>query len=218
MSKTDEQRDSETIDQAIHFLKQTPEFKSLTEKLKPLVESILSSSEREGKFRDFLKQSSDRLKKSGTRMRLLKEDSKAEYDSPLNTLRKAFLYLALYETSLTNMLDFVVMLLVFNGHDFIIARTKKRVQSLDDLDESYVAEKMGFLKKHNFSFFTENINKTIRNKIAHMDFDVEGKGVVILNQERIDLQTETIRLEAILLLAAAALGSFGLGNLLDEDT
>lgn len=218
MSKTDEQRDSETIDQAIQFLKQTPEFKSLAEKLKPLVQPILSSSERKGKFRDFLKQSSDRLKKSGTRMRLLKEDSKAEYDSQLNTLRKAFLYLALYETSLTNMLDFVVMLLVLNGNDFIIARTKKRVESLDDLDESHVAEKLGFLKKHNFSFFAENINKTIRNKIAHMDFDVEGKGVVISNQERIDLQTETIKLEAILLLAAAALGSFGLGNLLDEDT
>jgi len=160
MSKTDEERDSEILDEAIRLLEQTTEYQILVEKLKPLVQPTLSSSDRSNDFRDFLRQSFTRFKKSGERIRHLKEDSKAEYDSQLDTLRKAFLYLALFETTVTNILDLMVMLLVSNGHDFFVQYPRRKyAKNLDDLEGSTVAEKLDFLNFHGFSILPKNINK-----------------------------------------------------------
>jgi hypothetical protein len=214
MSKTDEERDSEILDQAARMLEQTAEYQKLVEKLKPLVETIQSSSEKVGEFREFIKPLQTRFEKSGQRMLLFKEDSKADYDSRLNTLRKAFSFLALFETSVANILNCMVILLILNGHDFFIQYTRKYAKSLDDLDDSFgVAEKLDFLNFHGFSFLTENINKSLRNKIAHMDFDIEEKGVVIVEKQRYDLRTEIVKLEAVLLLATRALKNSGFASL-----
>jgi hypothetical protein len=67
MSKTDEERDLATLDKAIQLLEKTPEYQMLAEKLKPLAKPILSSSDRNKDFLDFLKQSFIRFKKSGER-------------------------------------------------------------------------------------------------------------------------------------------------------
>lgn len=218
MSKTDEEKDLERLDQAVRLLEHSTEYQLLVEKLKPLVASILSSREEIDKLKDFTRQSQIRFEKSGQRMRLFKEDSKTDYDSQLNTIRKAFLFLALFETTVTNILNCIVFLLVLNGHDFFIQYTRKYAKSLDDLDEANLAEKLDFLKFHGFSFLTEKINKSLRNKIAHMDFDIEEKGVIVVKKNKYDLQTEMIQLEAIVLLAANALGSAGFGNVLKEDS
>jgi len=198
------------------MLEQTSEFQLLVEKLKPLVASILSSREKIDK--DSIEQLRPRFEKSGQRMRLFKEDSKADFDSQQNVLRKAFLFLALFETTVKNILDCIVLLLVLNGHDFFIPYTRKYAKSLDDLDDSSIAEKLDFLNFHGFSFFTKNINKSLRNKIAHMDFDIEEKGVIVVKKERFDLKTEVVKLEATVLLAGKALSIAGFANLQREDS
>jgi len=219
MSRNEDEKDNEILNQTTKLLEQTSEYQKLVVKLKPLVESILSSSEETAKLRDSLKQLQTRFKRSGQRMHLLKEDSKADYDSQLNTLRKAFLFLALFETTVTNMLNCLVVLLIHNGHDFFIQFERKYARSLKDLDASYgVAEKLEFLNLHGFSFLTENINNSLRNKIAHMDFDIEGKGVIMVKNEKYDLQTEIVRLEAVMLLTARALNNAGFPNLLKEES
>ncbi len=218
MSRTDEERDSAILDEAIQLLEKTTEYQMLVEKLKPLVQPMIPSSEGSKDFRDFLRQSLTRFKKSGERMRHLKEDSKAEYGSQLDTLRKAFLYLAFFETSVTNILDLVVMLLVFNGHDFFVQYPRKYARNLDDLEGVSVREKLDFLNFHGFSIFAENINSNLRNKIAHMDFDIESKGIIYANKQKYDLQNEIIKLEAFVLLSGKALGSLRLFELLSEKT
>ena len=214
MSKSDEERDSEILDQTAIMLEQTAEYQKLVKKLKPLVKTIQSSSEKVDEFRDFIKPLQTRFEKSEQRMPLFKEDSKADYDSRLNTLRKAFSFLALFETSVANILNCMVILLILNGHDFFVQYTRKYAKSLDDLDDSFsVAEKLDFLNFHGFAFLTENINKSLRNKIAHMDFDIEEKGVVIVEKQRHDLRTEIVKLEAVLLLTARALKNSGFASL-----
>lgn len=212
MSKTDEEKDLESLAQAIQTLRRTRFFQLMVEKLKPLVEEIQSTSEKKSKLHDFNKISAVRFEKSGQRMRLFKEDSRADYDSQLNTLRKAFVFLALFETSVTNVVNCIVFLLMLNGHDFFIQYVKKYASSLDDLDDSTLAEKLDFLNFHGFSFFTKGINKSLRNKIAHMDFDIEGKGVVILKEQRFDLVKEILNLEAVVLCAAEALSEAGFAD------
>lgn len=218
MSKTDEERDSAILDESIRLLRQTNEYRLLLEKLKPLVQPILSSSDKSKELRDFLRESSNRFKKSRERMRLLKKDSKAEYESQLDTLRKAFLYLVLFETTATNILNLIVMLLVLNGHDFFVQYPRKYAKAFDDLDDANMAEKLDFLDFHGFSILRKHVNRKLRNKIAHMDFDIEGKGMIHVGKQKYNLQDEIVKLEAILLVTGIALGSSGLAGLLTENT
>jgi hypothetical protein len=46
-----------------------------------------------------------------------------------------------------------------------------------------------------------------------MDFDIEEKGVVIVEKQRYDLRTEIVKLEAVLLLATRALKNSGFASL-----
>ena len=218
MSQNENETDNEILNQSIKLLEHTSEYQELIVKLKPLVDSILVSGEGRRQARDSLKQLQTRFERSGQRMLLLKEDSKADYDSQLNTLRKAFLFLALFETTVTNILNCLVILLIHNGHDFFVQFKRKCAKNLKDLDESYgVAEKLEFLNLHGFSFLTCTINNSLRNKIAHMDFDIEGKGVIAVKNEKYELQTEVVKLEAVVLLTAKALSNAGFPELLKEE-
>jgi len=218
MAQNEEEKDMEILNQVTKLLEHTSEYQQLVLKLKPLVESIYPSSETK-EFQESLKTLQVRFKRSGERMLILKEDSKADYDSQLNTLRKAFVFLALFETTVTNMLNCLVFLLIRNHHDFFVQLKRKYAETLKDLDESYgLAEKLNFLNLHGFSFLTENINNPLRNKIAHMDFDIEGKGVIIVKNKKYDLKTEIVKLEAVMLLTARALGNAGFYNLLKAES
>jgi hypothetical protein len=215
----DEEIDKEMFNQTFKLLEKTSEYQILVVRLEPLVKSIISSSEEKEKLKIPLKSLLTRFEKSGERMRLFMQDSIADSDSQLGTLRKSFLFLALFETSVNNLLDCLVFLLIHNGHDFFIQSRGKYAENLKDLDASYgVAEKLEFLKLHGFSFLTQNINNSLRNKIAHMDFDIEGKGIIIVKSERFDLEKEIIKLESVVLVTARALANAGFSNLLKEES
>jgi hypothetical protein len=50
---------------------------------------------------------------------------------------------------------------------------------------------------------------------AHMDLDIfTTKGVIVVKNEKYDLQTELVKLEALLLLTAQALSKAGFAELL----
>jgi len=216
MPQKEEEKDEEILNKATSLLENTTEYRQLVLKVKPLIESI-SSSKQNKKVQESLKELQIRFKRSGERMRIFKDDSKVSYDSQLNTLRKAFLFLALFETTVTNMLDCLVFLMILNHHDFFIQQRRKYAKSLRDIEESFgVAEKLDFLNLHDFSFLTENINNPLRNKIAHMDFDIEGKGVIIIKNTKYNLQEQLIKLEAVMLLTARALRNAGFYKLLSD--
>ncbi len=216
MPNNEDEKDEEILNKATALLQNTPEYRRLVLKLKPLIESI-SALKQNKKLQESLKELQIRFKRSGERMHIFKDDSKVSYDSQLNTLRKAFLFLALFETTVTNMLDCLVFLMILNHHDFFVQLKRKYAQSLRDIDDSFgVAEKLNFLNLHGFSFLTENINNSLRNKIAHMDFDIEGKGVIIIKNTKYDIQEELIRLEAVMLLTARALRNAGFYKLLSD--
>jgi len=212
MSSSDEERDSAIIDESVRHLQRTGEYIQLLQTLQPLVKGIASLRKVE-ELDKILKELENRFKKSGERMLVLKEDSKAGYESQIDTLRKSFSYLALFETSVTNILDLMVMILILNGHDFYVqphGKYARYAKDLDDLDNSGIEDKLYFLRIHGFSMIADNINNKLRNKIAHMDFDIEGKGIIHVGKEEYNLQDEIVKLEAILLLSARALGDSGL--------
>jgi len=212
-----EDTDMEILDKASEMLKRTAEYNNLVKSLAPLIEAIRNSDT----AKDFLKSADvdifqNRFEKSGRRMKKFKEDSKTSGTDETTILRKAFLYLALFETSTTNLIDLVLMIFIANGHDFYVYRSRKYAKKLDDLDDCFISEKLDFLNHHGLVIFSEHINKKLRNKIAHLDFDVEADGKILIGQQKYDLQDELVHLEAILLAIANALKECKLPELLRE--
>ena len=149
-------------------------------------------------------------------MEKFREDSKTSGTDETTILRKAFLYLALFETSTTNLIDLVLMILIANGHDFYVYRNRKYAKKIDDLDDSFLSEKLDFLNHHGLVIFSEHINRTLRHKIAHLDFDIEADGKISISQQKYDLQDELVHLEAFVLIVANALKECKLPELLRE--
>jgi hypothetical protein len=215
----DEQDDADIkiVEMASDMLKGTPECKSLVKSLTPLLETIRGSETAKA----FLKSAGvfafrNRFAASARRMRIFKEDARKSGTDEVTTLRKAFLYLALFETSVTNLIDLVIMLFVANGHDFYIYRHRKYAKKIDDLDESFLSEKLDFLNHHDLKIFSQYVNRSLRNTIAHMDFDIEADGKISTSENRFDLQREIVLLEAFVLIIGNALNECKLREMLNE--
>jgi hypothetical protein len=149
-------------------------------------------------------------------MKFFKGDAKAEGKDEVTTLRKAFLYLGLFETSITNLIDLLLMLFIVDHHDFYVYDNRAYAKTLDDLDNASLGEKLSFLNYHGLPIFSQNLNKDLRNKIAHMDFDVNADGTISTGRQKFDLLYETVKLSAFVLVVGQVLGSCGVPSLLKE--
>ena len=97
-----------------------------------------------------------------------------------------FSYLGLIESLGTALADILIMLLVANGIDFHIERSRKsprikHVITMKDLEDEWVplGVKLNFLSENGISTLSSIIDTKTRNKIAHMDFQVKGNQVLI---------------------------------------
>lgn len=211
-----ENADRKIVDDFSLLLKKHPTYDPLLKAVTPLVNAVRDSEPAKRFLKPHALTLIERFEKSGQRMKLLKEDSKAEGKDQIVTLRKAFLYLALFETAVTNLVDLMVLLLVATHQDFYVYNNRAYVKRPDDLDDASLGEKFAFLNHHGLHFFNENLNKNLRNKIAHMDFDINSDGTISVEQQRFDLTDETLKLSATVLIAGEVLSSCGIQALLAE--
>jgi len=158
----------------------------------------------------------ERFKKSGERMIAFREIAEKLPKGETGTLLNTFVYLGLFETSLVNMIDLILLFLISLHHDFFLSYHRKYAKKLRDLDSPPLAEKLDFLNKHHLTVFSENINKFLRNKIAHMEFDTESNGKISIGSKKYDIETEIDLLMAFSVAVLAALQDSGAPELLAE--
>jgi len=105
----------------------------------------------------------------------------------------AFNYLMLVETIGTLYINQVILLLIGSGHTFhlepdINHRYIRHAKSLEDIESPVIslASKLDFLAEHGLSFFSKWIDRQLRNRIAHLDFDIDEKGdfFIIKNKKK----------------------------------
>jgi hypothetical protein len=108
------------------------------------------------------------------------------------------------------------MIFIVDHHDFYVYDNRAYARGLDDLDNASLGEKLSFLNHHGLRIFSQNLNKDLRNKIAHMDFDVNSDGTISVGQQKFDLLYEIIKLSAFVLVIGQALASCGVPSLLKE--
>jgi hypothetical protein len=111
----------------------------------------------------------------------------------------AFFYLGVVEITGNFLADFVILLLIVNGHDFHIEcayRTPriKHVVYLKELEEERVplATKLNFIEDCGITIFRSIINTKLRNDIAHMNFEIKDNIVYIRGKPAIDMINSSI--------------------------
>lgn len=117
----------------------------------------------------------------------LNENLTGKSDSDIkNEISSLFSYLGLVESLGNSVVDMLVILLVANGHDFHMECIHsfprvRHVSSISDLEHERVplGIKLSFLKSNGISSFTSILDSELRNKVAHMNFEIKDNKIII---------------------------------------
>ena len=208
--------DEKLLDDVTKVVRNLKEYRELVGVLKPLVKSVQSSDSARGFIKPHAATLENRFKKSGERMIAFKDVLGKLRKGETGTLLNTFVYLGLFETSITNVIDLVLLLLISLDHDFYIPYHRRYAEKLGDLDSPPLAEKLRFLNQHNLQVFSRSLNKFLRNKIAHMEFDIESDSRISIGTEKYDILREINLLMVFSLAVGAAMQDSGVPKLLQD--
>ncbi len=117
MSATDKDADMKILDGLFASIRNTKECAFLKRSLSPLIENVKSSDSAKQSLKPYALKLRDRFVRDAKRSLLFKEDEKKEGADEVTTLRKAFVYLGLFESSVTNLIDLILMMFIATHHD-----------------------------------------------------------------------------------------------------
>jgi hypothetical protein len=202
------------MDALYEAIVKTNEYQFLLKSLLPLVESINASSDAKNMLKPYSQVFRERSGKMAKRALLLKEDLKVTATNEITALRKAFCYLGFFESSLTTVIDTMLTIFVVNHHDFYEYDKRCYAVNIDDLDNASIGQKLAFLNFHGLQVLSNNINSDLRNKVAHMDSDIEPNGQISFGRQRVSLEKEIDKLATFVLLTLHVLESSGFTRIL----
>jgi hypothetical protein len=192
-----------SIDDFVQKLKATNEYKESLSLLIPMIQSIKTSEY----SREILKPCATKIIARSAlqqkRALLLRESLKAIPRNETETLQKALYYLGFFEIAVTNIIDQLIMIFIANHHDFYVYFNRDYAKKFEDLDNASLAEKLAFLRHHEFNL--PIVNKKLRNSIAHMDFDPLPNGKIKVDNQEYDLTREILLISYFVILFGTAL-------------
>ncbi len=111
-----------------------------------------------------------------------KSENPKEYKKTV-ILLYVFTYLSLVETIGNNLVNLALLLLIAEGHDIHLAPDKqhsyvRHVATFEELDSPTIslAIKLDMLNSLGYPVFSKWINRELRNRIAHLDFEIDELG------------------------------------------
>lgn len=106
-------------------------------------------------------------------------DASATILPKFRAMNKMLVYLGLVESLGVSLADIVLVLLIANEKEVHTeSRSSRHVARIKELEDIELGYKMAFLKEEGIEIFSRFINKTTRNKIAHLDFTIDDKGII----------------------------------------
>ena len=122
--------------------------------------------------------------------------SKSHKISPKeSTLLDVFMYLIAAEGHICNMLNLLCWHLVGTDHDLYSLTKRKYVkENMEEIRKVEMSTKIHFLKAHGFGMLVKEYDSTFRNDLAHHNYKVDEKGVLLVRGEpvTIDSRLETL--------------------------
>jgi hypothetical protein len=169
----------------VQLAKLASEFDPFYEKIKGL--------DRKGKAFRIFKESylayRDKMKVSNRLLGIYSKGLIERLQEPPNISRITFMhpfyYLGFVESVGSTMTNMIVMILVSSGIDFHVVEGKwkvKHVTSIKELEKRRnlsLTTKLNFLKENKIKEFASAVDSDLRNKIAHMNFQLEGEEICV---------------------------------------
>lgn len=102
-------------------------------------------------------------------------------DTPVEkqALISASSFLLYFEGCYVASIDRICLLLIMSGHDLYDFFRRKFAKTLEEIGNIDINTKFRFLEEHGFKRLVRQRDRELRNKIAHLDFVVEGKFIKI---------------------------------------
>lgn len=191
------------IDDFVQKLKSSNEYKESLSLLVPLIQSMKTSEYSQKILKPCATKIIARSASQQKRALLLRESLKTIPKNETETLQKALYYLGFFEIAVTNIVDQLIMIFIANHHDFYIYFNRDYAKTFEDLDNASLAEKLTFLKRHEFNL--PIVNRKLRNSIAHMDFDPLPNGKVKIDNQEYDLTREIWEISCFVILFGTAM-------------
>ena len=95
------------------------------------------------------------------------------------SLMDLFLYLLLVEGVFSKVVGMVSILLIENDHDLYDPQEMKFLTKFQQIDQLSLFIKLQFLEKHGFELIVQAVDRELRNRIAHIDIEVNLDGKII---------------------------------------
>ncbi len=94
-------------------------------------------------------------------------------------------YLMLVEGLFATEINFLIFILIANGHDFYSTRKGRYAKNVADIEEENLAFKLKFLREHGFEMVTNKVDIKLRNSIAHLFYEIDDKGSLRIEKKTI---------------------------------
>lgn len=121
-------------------------------------------------------------------------------------------YLLLSEGIFAKQIDIICYLLVESGLKFEYEEKGKikYANSISRIQKSYLTNKLNFLEKNHFDLINKYYNNELRNAIAHINFDINNEGDVILKNKKISFDEMNKLIKNLLDLVVCITKSFNI--------
>lgn len=87
-------------------------------------------------------------------------------------------YLTLVEGIFSTRINFLIFILIANGHDLYSSRKRGNAKTLADIEEVNLSSKLKFLGKHGFrNLIMNKVNIKLRNSVAHLFYEIDDESI-----------------------------------------
>lgn len=94
-------------------------------------------------------------------------------------------YLTLVEGLFATEINFLIFILIANGHDLYSTRKGNYVKTPGDIEEVNLAFRLKFLRAHGFRMVTKRVDVKLRNSVAHLFYEIDKSGTIKVGRKRI---------------------------------
>jgi len=94
-------------------------------------------------------------------------------------------FLTLVEGFFVTQINFLIFILIANGHDLYSFRKGDYVKTIGDIEEVNLAFKLKFLEEHGFRKLIANKALKLRNSVAHLFYEINENGTMKVDKKRI---------------------------------
>ena len=111
-----------------------------------------------------------------------------------STFLDATIFLSIYEIGYVSTIDRICLLYINNGHDMYDSFHNKFAKDFESIGLLNTSVKFQFLKEHGLGVLIREDDNVLRNKIAHLDFSIEGLGKIRYQSKVINIGNRILEL------------------------